>query len=152
MEDNLVKFNSDRKFIDLPNHPYLPNVTRKAKVHETNPNYHNKFVELVVDVFHYNEDGVLIESMSGAKGRCRLMADNNDIVSTQTGDEIPKDAKGSYITQTINGVLTYPANSARNFDYLWYLVNIAKVMTMEEAEDLYITKRVEKINLKLYGQ
>lgn len=144
MAQNLIEIDSNRKLIDLPNHPYLPNVARKGQVHEVKPNYHEKTVALVVDVFHYDEDGNLLK---GLNSRCEIVADNNDIVNYATGDEIPKDEKGVYITDEDGN---YPDNSIRNFDYLWDLVNISKLLTMEEAEDLYVSKSIDKINQKLY--
>lgn len=145
MAQNLIEINSDRKLINLTNHPLITSVTRKAKVHQVNPNYANKTVTLVIDVLHYNEQGVL---MGGINNRCEITADNTDIVNILTGDEIPKDANGNYIVDEEGN---YPNGSIRNFDFLWKLVNIDKVMTMEEAEDLHVTKRISKINSKLYN-
>jgi hypothetical protein len=143
MENNLIKINSDRKLIDLPAYADLPNITRKASIHETKPHYKNKTVTLVVDVFHFSGE----KELAYLPGRCEIVADNNDIVNALTGDEIPKDENGKYITDEDGN---YPDNSIPNFDYLWDLVNIKKVITMEQAEDLYVTKRIEKINSKLY--
>lgn len=125
-----------RELINLPNHPDLPNVTRKAIVIQTVNNYAGNGVGVKLEVFHY-VDG---QEVHYFKNRyVELMADNEDFVDPATGNKVQKDAEGNY-----------PPGSIGEYDYLWGIVNVAKAKTQAELEDIYITKRIDSINQKLY--
>jgi len=117
-----------RNIIDIPNHPVLTDVTRKAQVFRSYKEYDTNRVVLVINIFHY-KDG---EELKYFPKQVELIADNDVRVNPQTGDIIEEGGMGEY-------------------DYLWYIVNTAKVYTEAELEEMYINLRIEKINTKIYN-
>lgn len=124
-----------RNLINIPNHPDLETVTRKARIFRAYNEYDTNRVIIPVDIFHYI-DGIEINYFPK---RVELISDNETKVDPQTGDIVEKDEEGNY-----------PEGSMGEFDYLWYIVNVAKLFTQIELEEMYINLRIEKINDKLY--
>lgn len=125
----------NRNLIDLPNHPDLPSVTRKALIIQTINNYLGNGVGMKVEIFHYING---IEAKYFPKP-VELFSDNEDFVNPSTGDKVEKDEDGNY-----------PEGSVGEYDYLWTIVNVMKAKTQVELEEIYILKRIDKINEKLY--
>lgn len=125
-----------RNLIDIPNHPSLPTVTRKAVVTQSINNYKNSCVDIFIDVFHY-VDGVEVKYFPKS---LKLMGDNQDSVDPTTGEKVVADETGNL-----------PAGAMGEYDYLWYIVNVAKAYTQVELEDIYILKKIAVINEKLYA-
>lgn len=128
-----------RNLINIPNHPTLTNVTRKAQVFRGYYEYDTNRVIIPVKIFHYL-DGVEINYLPK---EAELISDNLTRVNPQTGaivENAPKDENGNYTSETMG-----------EYDYLWYLVNTAKLYTPQELEEMYIPLRVDKLNSKLYN-
>lgn len=128
-----------RNIINIANHPVLKDVTRKAQVFRSYKEYDSNRVVLVVNIFHY-KDG---EEIKYFPKEVTLISDNDTRVNPATGDIIenaPKDEDGNYTPETMG-----------EFDYLWYIVNTAKIYTEIQLEEIYISLRQDKINSKLYN-
>ena len=124
-----------RNLIDIPNHPDLENVKRKAKVFRAYNEYDTNRVILAVEVFHYIND----EEVNYFPKKVDLISDNVTMVNPANGNIVEKDDEGNY-----------PQGSMGEYDYLWNVVNVAKAYTQVQLEDAYINIRIEKINKKLY--
>jgi len=129
-----------RKIIDIPNHPILKDVIRKAQVFRGYYEYDTNRVIIPVKIFHYL-DGVEIKYLPGGTDEtyAELISDNETKVNPQTGEIVEKDENGEY-----------PEGTMGEYDYLWYLVNIAKLYTPQELEEMYVPLRINKLNSKLY--
>lgn len=128
-----------RNLINIPNHPLLENVVRKAQIFRGYYEYDTNRVIIPVKIFHYI-DGVEINYLPK---EVELVSDNNTRVNPQTGaivENSPKDEDGNYTSATMG-----------EYDYLWYLVNTAKLYTPQELEEMYIPLRIDKLNSKLYN-
>lgn len=134
-----------RNLIDLPNYPQLVGITRKAQVRQSIRNDASNCIDLDLNIFHY-KDGVQINYLPND---VKLSADNNDFVNPQTGTKVDKVPVLDSETQEQIGE-EYPEGSIGEYDYLWNLVNVLKVKTQVELEEIYILNRVETINEKLY--
>lgn len=129
-----------RKLIDLPNHPILTNITRKAQVDYTRDDSTlNEFL-LYFNVYHYDETGKILNYFPK---EVRLRASNEDYVNSSTGEKVSK-------ILNENNEEVWPEGSIGQYDYFYKLVNIFKALTQKELEEVYIIKRIEKINEQLY--
>ncbi len=120
-----------RNIIDIPNHPVLTDVTRKAQVFRSYKEYDTNRVVLVLNIFHY-KDG---EEIKYFPKQAELIADNETKVNPLNGQIVDSDTEGAI----------------GEYDYLWYIVNTAKAYTEAELEEIYINLRTDKINTKLYS-
>ncbi len=125
-----------REMIDIPGHPDIDGVTRKAQVTNGYNGYKDNRVVIPIDIFHYI-DGV---ELNYFPKKVELIADNNGYVNPQTGAIVEKDVNGNY-----------PVGSVGEYDYLWDVVNVYKAKTQAELEDLYVNLRIDVINRKLYS-
>ncbi len=128
-----------RNLIDITNHPDLENVTRKAQVFRAYNEYDTNRVIIPVKIFHYI-DGI---EVSYFPDTVELISDNDTRVNPANGQivEAVKDADGNY-----------PSNTIGEFDYLWNLVNVFKMFTQIQLEEMYISLRIDKLNKKLYNK
>lgn len=129
-----------RNLIDLPNHPTIPTLTRKAEVIASHNGYAANKIILTVKVYHYDVNGELANYINS---EVQLIADNETRIDPQTGEinENPvKDVDTGAYLDTIG-----------EFEYLWSIVNVLKAKTQVELEEIYIQLRINKINKKLYS-
>ncbi len=126
-----------RNIINLPAHPDIPDVVRKAKVSQASNNYDGNCVTIEYRLLHY-VDGVEVFYLPKS---VQLIGDNADRVNPLTGDKLEADGDGNY-----------PEGSVPEFDYLWYLVNTVKLYTQVELEDTYILRQINTVNRKAYNR
>jgi len=127
-----------RQIITLPEYSGLINITRKAQVnYSINYSKLNELL-LVIDIFHYDESG---KELTYLPTEVRLKASNQERVDAN-GDPVVKIEVGE--------TMEWPLNSYNQYDYLYNIVNVQKAFTQEELEDLYVLKRLSKINQSLY--
>lgn len=124
-----------RNLIDIPNHPLLTDVVRKAQVFRSYNEYDTNRVVMPVKVYHFKDD----QPLNYFPKDVELIVDNDTMVNPATGAIVEKDEEGNY-----------PEGSIGEYDYLWAVVNVAKAYTQQELEEIYIPQRIEKINAKLY--
>ena len=130
-----------RNIIDIPNHPILTDVVRKAQIFRSHKEYDTNRVILKVLIFHYDKNGNQIKYLpGGTENPVELISDNETKVNPQTGAIVEKDENGEYVEEVIG-----------EFDYLWTIVNTVKAYTEIELEEIYIGLRIDKINNKLYS-
>jgi len=126
-----------RKIIKLPDYPTLKDIIRTAQVNYSIHYSSTNELLLYVDIFHHDKEGNLLTYLPN---QVRLHAHNEDYVNISTGE---------YVDKIINEETKeehWPENSIGQYDYLYKLVNIDKLFTQEELEDIYILKKVDKIN------
>ena len=127
-----------RQIITLPEYSGLINITRKAQVnYSINYSKLNELL-LVIDIFHYDDSG---KELTYLPKEVRLKASNQERVDAN-GDPVVKIEVGE--------TMEWPLNSYNQYDYLYNIVNVQKAFTQEELEDLYVLKRLSKINENLY--
>lgn len=134
---------TERNLISIPNHPNLKDVIRKVAI--VKHQRYCKFKDaddtenkIILDLFvmHFDENG---KPQNKLNGFVYLFSDKNDYVNPLTGEKVEKDEEGNY-----------PEGSVIEFDYLWDLVYTKKLLTDLQLEEMYVLKRVDKINEKLY--
>lgn len=150
-----------RKLIDITNHPDFDDVTRKVDIVQSINSYKTNCIDLHLEVLHF-KGGVQVDYFPKV---AVLMGDNQDFVDPKTGDKVEwvdtiiyvKDDKGSDLLDANGNKVQdyisseYPQGSMGEYDYLHYVVNVAKAYTQEELEEIYVGKRVDMINKKLYS-
>lgn len=124
-----------RKLIDIPNHPKLTGITRKAQIRKTDNHYENGSVEMVINIFSYL-DGVELKDMFR---QIIMVASNEEMINSQTFEVLEKDEEGNY-----------PTEAVPEYDFLFSLVK-NNVKTIFELEEMYVTLRADLINKKLYN-
>lgn len=124
-----------RNLIDITDHPDLINVIRKVKIVSCNNEYDNNRVSLSIKVLHFIGN----KPLPKLDGDVYLYAENDQMINPLTGNDVVKDEKGEY-----------PEGSIGEYDFLFGLVKNNKANQIS-LEELYVIKRVDKINNKLYN-
>lgn len=135
-----------RTLIDIPNHPKIAEITRKAAVIKSQPYYKydnvpvekdelfKKAIILDVLVLHYDKNGDFIE-MGNNNGVVYLISDEVDYVNPQTFEKVDKDTPGAML----------------EYDVLWSMLYDVKNVTDIQLQEQFIRLRLDKINEKLYN-
>ena len=114
-----------RNIIDISNHPILTDVTRKAQVFRSYKEYDTNRVVLVLNIFHYKGD----EEIKYFPKQIELISDNETKVDPQTGTIVEKTVLQPKENEEDPDVFDYPEGSIGEYQYLWYIVNVAKAYT-----------------------
>lgn len=116
-----------RNIIDIPDHPTITGITRKAQVRKSDNYYEIGRVEMVINVFSYF-NGVELKDMFR---QITMVCSNENQIDTLTFDYVNEGGSPEY-------------------DYLFNIVK-SKIKTQLELEEMYIGLRIDKINEKMYN-
>lgn len=130
---SLLSFFSEaqtRNMIDIPAYSGLTGITRKAQVVAgfNKDEFHNYI--LSVHVYHYKS------------GVPQVYLDKT-VYLVATNDE--------YINPSNFSICTDTTGCVQEYWFLNQLVNVSKIYTINELEDMFIPLRITQINKDLYG-